>query len=80
MNLIHLFHHQLALGAERDVEPVSYTHLDVYKRQELYTLGVFLQAHPLWDAQIEQINVTQAKELELVPRVGEHIILSLIHI
>ena len=42
--------------------------------KELYTLGVFLQAHPLWDAQIEQINVTQAKELELVPRVGEHII------
>jgi len=42
--------------------------------KELYTLGAFLQAHPLWDAQIEQINVTQAKELELVPRVGEHII------
>lgn len=42
--------------------------------KELYTLGVFLQAHPLWDAQIELINVTQAKELELVPRVGEHII------
>ena len=46
----------------------------MYKRQELYTLGAFLQAHPLWDAQIEQINVTQAKELELVQRVGEHII------
>ena len=26
--------------------------------KELYTLGAFLQAHPLWDAQIEQINVT----------------------
>ena len=24
--------------------------------KELYTLGVFLQAHPLWDAQIEQIQ------------------------
>ena len=29
--------------------------------KELYTLGAFLQAHPLWDAQIEQINVTQPK-------------------
>ena len=42
--------------------------------KELYKLGVFLQDHPLWNAQIEQINVTQTKELELVPRVGEHII------
>lgn len=45
-----------------------------FATKELYKLGVFLQDHPLWNAQIEQINVTHAKELELVPRVGEHII------
>ena len=45
-----------------------------FATKELYQLGVFLQDHPLWEAQIAQINVTQAKELELVPRVGEHII------
>ena len=42
--------------------------------KELYEFGRFLQKHPLWQAQIQQINVTPAKELELVPRVGEHII------
>ncbi len=41
---------------------------------ELYKFGVFLQENPLWLAQVEQINVTPAKELEFVPRVGEHII------
>ena len=28
----------------------------------------------MWKAQIQQINVTPAKELELVPQVGDHII------
>ena len=42
--------------------------------KELYEFGLFLQQNPLWRAQIQQINVTSAKELELVPRVGEHII------
>lgn len=42
--------------------------------KELYEFGMFLQNNPLWKAQIQQINVTPAKELELVPRVGDHII------
>lgn len=42
--------------------------------KELYEFGMFLQKHPLWKAQIQQINVTAAKELELVPQVGDHII------
>ena len=42
--------------------------------KELYEFGMFLQNNPLWQAQIQQINVTPAKELELVPRVGDHII------
>lgn len=45
-----------------------------FASKELYKLGIFLQTHPLWNAQIVQINVTPAKELELVPRVGDHII------
>ena len=35
---------------------------------------MFLKENPFWNAQIQQINVTASKELELVPRVGEHII------
>ncbi len=45
-----------------------------YAMKELYRFGVFLQKNKFWNAQIEQIHVTAAKEVELVPRVGDHII------
>lgn len=45
-----------------------------FAKKELYDLGMYLQKEPLWKAQIQQINVTPAKELELVPHVGDHII------
>ena len=45
-----------------------------FATKELYEFGMFLQQNPLWKAQIQQINVTPAKELELVPQVGDHII------
>ena len=38
----------------------------------LYPLGKLLQTDQFWNAQIEQINVTNKKELELIPRVGNH--------
>lgn len=40
----------------------------------LYKFGVFLQTDPFWNAQIEQINVTPAWEIELIPRVGDHVV------
>jgi cell division protein FtsQ len=40
----------------------------------LYELARYLQKNALWRDQVEQINVTASQELELVPRVGEHII------
>lgn len=45
-----------------------------FATNELYPFGMFLQNNPLWKAQIQQINVTPSKELELVPRVGDHIL------
>ena len=45
-----------------------------FATNELYPFGMFLQNNPLWEAQIQQINVTPSKELELVPRVGDHIL------
>ena len=45
-----------------------------FATKELYELGMFLQKNSLWQAQIQQINVTPNKELELVPLVGDHII------
>ena len=45
-----------------------------FAQNELYQLGLYLQQNPFWKAQIEQINVTPRKELEIVPRVGDHIL------
>ena len=42
--------------------------------RDLYKFGVFLQNNKFWDAQIEQINVLPNHGIELVPRVGDHLI------
>lgn len=41
---------------------------------DLYQFALFLQNNTFWDAQIEQINVLKGREIELVPRVGDHIV------
>lgn len=41
---------------------------------KLYELGVFLQQDAFWKAQVEQINVMNDNNIEIVPRVGNHII------
>lgn len=45
-----------------------------FATKDLYKLGMFLQDNKFWAAQIEQINVTLEKEIELVPRVGDHLV------
>lgn len=40
----------------------------------LYPFGMYLQNDPFWEAQIEQIYVLPDRSIELVPRVGDHII------
>ena len=42
--------------------------------KDLYKFGVFLQKNSFWNAQIEQIHVLPGKNIELVPRVGDHLI------
>lgn len=42
--------------------------------KDLYKFGVFLQRNPFWDAQVEQIHVLADGNVELVPRVGNHLI------
>lgn len=41
---------------------------------DLYPFGMFLRQDPFWRAQIEQIHVLSDGTVELVPRVGNHII------
>lgn len=41
---------------------------------KLYEFGVFLQKDKFWSAQVEQINILADNTIEIVPRVGNHII------
>lgn len=41
---------------------------------ELYQIAQFLNGHPFWNAQIQQIYVREDQDLELIPRMGNHII------
>ena len=45
-----------------------------FAQEELSQAGKIPSADPFWSAQIEQINVTPKQELEIVPRVGDHIL------
>ncbi len=45
-----------------------------FAQDKLFELARFLQNDKFWNAQIEQINVTPKQEIELVPRVGNHIL------
>jgi len=42
--------------------------------RELKELSLFLLNDPFWMAQISQIDITPAKEFEMIPTVGNHII------
>lgn len=55
--------------------PVATGHISrEFAREELHTLAQFLCADELWNAQVEQIYVTPKQEIELIPRVGDHVI------
>ncbi len=45
-----------------------------FAMRNLYKFGVFLQRNSFWNAQIEQIHVLPKGNVELVPRVGDHLI------
>ncbi len=45
-----------------------------FATRNLYKFGVFLQRNSFWNAQIEQIHVLPKGNVELVPRVGDHLI------
>lgn len=46
-----------------------------YARQNLTRLGRYIQDNSFWNGQIQQIHVLANGEVELIPRVGEHVIL-----
>lgn len=60
-----------------DITKSTYKTLDKtynFTLKELYNFVTYLNNHELWKYQIEQIYINDVKEIELVPRVGNHII------
>ncbi len=45
-----------------------------YAKKWLTPIGIFLLEHPLWRSQVEQLHVLADGTVEMIPRVGEHII------
>lgn len=45
-----------------------------YAHSKLLPLGKYLKYDNFWDSQIEQINVDSAGNVEMYPRIGEHVI------
>lgn len=55
--------------------PIATGHITrKYAKKNLLPLAQYLQENDFWNAQIEQIHVTQQGEIELIPRVGNHTI------
>lgn len=55
--------------------PIATGHITrKFAEKELFALAKYLQEEDLWNAQIEQIHVTPREEIELIPRIGNHII------
>ncbi len=61
-------------GSIRSATPVdSVRNADWYR--QVYELSRFIADHPFWNDQFEQLYVRPDRELELIPRVGPHMIL-----
>ncbi|MCH5306962.1 MAG: cell division protein FtsQ/DivIB [Prevotella sp.] len=45
-----------------------------YAQKVLTSIGRYLSQQPLWGNQIEQINVLSDGSIEMVPRVGDHVV------
>jgi len=48
---------------------------EAFAKGPLYDFALFLRRNAFWNAQIEQIHVDYSEEVELIPRVGNQIIL-----
>ena len=46
-----------------------------FAKKQLMELAKFIYEDDFWNKQIEQIHVTSKREIELYPRVGEHVII-----
>ena len=55
--------------------PLATGYVDsTFAAEKLYELAMFLQNSEFWHSQIAQVNVTADGQVELVPRVGNHLL------
>ncbi|SDE89903.1 cell division protein FtsQ/DivIB [Chitinophaga filiformis] len=40
----------------------------------IMTLGTYIMEDPFWSAQVEQVVITPAREFEIIPKLGDHVI------
>lgn len=62
----------ISVTETNDINSIDKTY--PYTLRELYNFVIYLNEHELWQYQIEQIYINEIKDIELVPRVGNHII------
>lgn len=46
-----------------------------YAKENLIELATFLNSHPIWSKEIQQVHVESDKNIELIPTTGEHTII-----
>ena len=63
-----------AIGYEADLPVVTGTVTPAFARKKLKALGIFLRNDTFWDGQVEQIVVKPNGEVDLIMRIGDHIV------
>lgn len=46
-----------------------------YAKENLIEIATFLNSHPIWSKEIQQVHVESDKNIELIPSTGEHTII-----
>jgi cell division protein FtsQ len=59
------------IGKYRTVEDLPAGH----RLRDIYNMALFIEQHPFWQAQTEQLYVTRDGEYRMTPRVGSHAII-----
>ncbi|MBK8845303.1 MAG: hypothetical protein IPO27_01620 [Bacteroidetes bacterium] len=66
------------LSSGTELQPMPESIMDTAREasihQQLYYIARYVSNHPFWSAQLGQVYVTENYEIELIPRIGDHII------
>ena len=63
--------HRIRIQEDKDINDTSFHPRTIEK---IYMLADYIRHHEFWNAQVEQVFVSEDGDLELIPRVGRHTI------